>query len=43
MKNNPIHYDAIKQHPEFGAIWPHCLGGPILSQMTVKTLIFNSQ
>ena len=36
MKNNPVHGGTIKQYLTIAAILPHCLDGPILSQLSVK-------
>ena len=37
---NAIHSNTIKQHPDIAAIWPHCLSGTIMLQITVKYFDF---
>jgi len=37
---NAIHNNTMKQYLEIAANWPHCLSGPIMTQITIKHFNF---
>jgi len=40
FSKNAIQNNAIKQYLDIDAIWPHCLSGPIMLQITVRYFNF---